>query len=86
MAVMGLDRQMWEIIAGVSETPGAKGFPVFGVRVTLPDGSRWEWPDVDVRREVAERLARRLQRVQPERCHFTELVLDFIQEVAGAPE
>ena len=86
MAVMGLDRQMWEIVESVSETPGAEGFPVFGVRATFPDGSRWEWPDVDTERRVAERLACRLQRAQPERCHFTELVLDFIQEVAGETE
>ena len=75
--------QQWRVIEGVCATDGAEGFPVYGVAVTLPDGIEWSWIDVDTDRRVAQRLADRLQSVQPERCHFEELALDFIEEMAG---
>ena len=74
--------QQWTVTEGVSYSEGAEGYPVYGVQVTLPDGSTWGWPDVDVERAVAERLVCRLQALQPEACHFRELVLDYIQEMA----
>ena len=57
--------------------------PTFGVEVTLPDGSVWSWADVDTDRRVVQVLCCRLQVAQPEACHFRELVLDFIEEMAG---
>ena len=75
--------QLWSVIEGKCETQGAEGYPVFGVRVTLPDGGGWVWADVDVNPAVAEMLAARLQAIQPAPCHFEDLVLDFIEEMAG---
>ena len=77
-----LEEEQWECISGVCETPGAEGVPVYGVRVICPDGSTWTWPDVDVDRRVVQRLARRLQAIQPSPCHFRDLVLDYIEEQA----
>ena len=79
-----LEEEQWSVVQGVCATPGAEGVLVYGVQVRCRDGSTWCWPDVDVERAVVDRLARRLQAAQPERCHYEELVLDFIQEVAGA--
>lgn len=74
--------QQWTVTDGVSSSEGAEGYPVYGVQVTLPDGTVWGWPDVDVDRAVAQGLACRLQALQPEACHFRELVLDYIEEMA----
>lgn len=75
--------QEWSVTEGACETDGACGYPVYGVAVTLPDGSRWSWDDVDVDRSVVQILVSRLQAIQPEPCHFRDLVLDFIAEMAG---
>ncbi len=80
-----MELDQWECVPGVCETPGAEGLAVFGVRVTHPDGSVWTWPDVDVDRAAVCRLAAMLQETQPERCHYQELVLDFIQRQAEYP-
>ena len=74
--------QRWTVTSGISDSDGAEGYPVYGVQVTLPDGGVWSWPDVDVDRCVAERLAHRLQAIQPSPCHFRDLVLDYIEEQA----
>ena len=74
--------QCWTVTSGISDSDGAEGYPVYGVQVTLPDGGVWAWPDVDVDRGIAERLARRLQELQPATCHFRDLVLDYIEEQA----
>lgn len=74
--------EQWECIPGVSETPGAEGVPVYGVRVHCRDGSVWAWPDVDVDRAVVRRLVTILQSAQPERCHYADMVLDFIESRA----
>ena len=74
--------QIWRVTQGVCRTHGAEGYPVYGVEVTLADGSVWAWEDVDVDRAAAERLACRLQHLQPAPCHFVDLVLDFIEEQA----
>ena len=71
------------VIEGVCATPGAEGVPTFGVEVALPTGEVWRWEDVDVDPAVAACLADRLQRAQPEACHFRDMVLDFIEEMAG---
>ena len=75
--------QRWRVIEGDCTTQGAEGYPVFGVQATLPDGIVWSWADVDADPAVAEELACRLQVMQPEKCHFEDLVLDFIEEMAG---
>ncbi len=77
-----MEEEQWECIAGVSETPGAEGVPVYGVRVYCRDGSVWTWPDVDVDRAVVCRLVALLQSAQPERCHYAEMVLDYIESQA----
>ena len=74
--------QMWRVTQGVCRTDGAEGCPVYGVQVTLPDGTVWSFADVDTDRFAAERLACRLQSLQPAPCHFADLVLDFIEEQA----
>lgn len=73
----------WSVIEGVCQTQGAEGCPVFGVQTTLPDGRSWRWADVDADPTVAQALAARLQRLQPEECHFEDLIRDFIEEMAG---
>ena len=75
--------QMWSVIESECQTAGAEGHPVYGVTVALPDGGVWSWSDVDVDRSAAQRLADRLQAAQPQRCLFEDLVLDFIEEMAG---
>ena len=75
--------QRWRVIKGVSDTPGAEGHPVYGVAVTLPDGGAWRWADVDVDPAAAQALCHRLQAIQPAPCHFRDLVLDFIEEMAA---
>ena len=75
--------QLWSVIEGECETEGAEGYPVYGVQVTLSDGRRWTWADVDVDYAVVAMLASRLQALQPAVCHFEELVQDFIEEMAA---
>ena len=75
--------QEWSVIESECQTAGAEGYPVYGVAVRLSDGGTWSWADVDTDRRVAQRLAERLQCAQPEPCHFRDLVLDFIEEMAG---
>lgn len=74
--------QQWEVTQSVCGTPGAEDVTVYGVRVRCTDGITWEWPDVDVDQTAAARLAARLQVIQPARCHWVEMVLDFIEERA----
>ena len=73
---------LWECIPGRCITPGAEGVPTYVVRVRCRDGSVWEWPDVDVDQGAVFRLVETLQTAQPERCHYEDLVLDFIQRQA----
>ena len=75
--------QCWRMTEGACATPGAEGCPVYGVAVTLPDGRVWAWADVDTDPAVVQRLVCRLQRLQPDPCLFRDLVLDFIEEMAG---
>ena len=75
--------QQWRMITGVSDTPGAEGYPVYGVAATLPDGSVWSWADVDVDPAVAQLLCHRLQQTQPDPGHFRDVVLDFIEEMGA---
>ena len=75
--------QIWTVVAGTCGTHGAEGIPTYGVQVTYADCT-WTWADVDLDPAVAQRLADRLNRVQPAPCHFADMVLDFIQECAAA--
>ena len=75
--------QYWRMTEGWCVTPGAEGYPAYGVAVTLPDGGVWEWVDVDTDPAAVEELVSRLQSTQPEACHFRDMVLDFIEEMAG---
>ena len=74
--------QIWRVTQDVCRTDGAEGCPVFGVQVTLPDGTVWSFADVDTDCEMAQCLAHRMQHLQPSPCHFADLVLDFIEEQA----
>ena len=78
-----MNEDEWELVQGVCATPGAEGVPVYGVRVRCRDGSAWVWSDVDVDPAVVRRLVARLQAAQPERCHYADLVADYIEETAG---
>lgn len=73
----------WEIVRGICGTEGAEGIPTYGVAAQHPDGSAWQWPDVDTDPAVVEMLLVRLRLCQPERCHYRDMVLDFIEEVAA---
>ena len=73
----------WSVIRGVCTTPGAEGTATYGVRAVCADRV-WQWPDVDVDPAVTAALAHRLGALQPDPCHFTELVLDYIEERATA--
>lgn len=53
----------------------------YGVAVTYPGGS-WSWPDVDTDAALVDRLVARLNEVQPQPCHFADLVLDYVEECA----
>lgn len=75
--------QLWCVIEGVCETQGAEGYPVYGVQVTLPNGGVWTWADVDTDPAVVAVLVNRLQAIQPAACHFRDVVLDFIEEMAA---
>lgn len=75
--------QRWSVIKGICVTPGAEGIPTYGVQVTLPSGDRWQWEDVDVDPAVVAALVCRLQESQPDECHFRDVVLDFIEEMAA---
>ena len=75
--------QQWRVTTGVCRTDGAEGCPTYGVAVTLSDGGAWAWADVDTDPFIVRDLVRRLQAAQPEACHFEDLVLDFIEEMAG---
>lgn len=75
--------QQWKMIPGVCGTPGAEGAPTYGVQVTYGPHV-WTWADVDTDPAVAQALVDRCNRLQPEPCHFEEIVLDFIEESAAA--
>ncbi len=79
-----MEKQRWEVVPGVCGTPGAEGIATYGVRV-IYDGGTWQWSDVDTDPKVVRRLIQRLNRAQPEPCHFAEIVLDFIEETAANP-
>lgn len=74
-----MKREKWTIVYSACSTDGAEGMPVYGVQC-----SDWSWPDVDTDRAVAQRLADRLNTLQPEPCHYADMVLDFIAECAMA--
>lgn len=75
--------QQWRVISGVCRTEGAEGHPVYGVAAVLADGTEWIWEDVDPDPVAAQRLCDRLQALQPEDCHFRDLILDYIEEMAA---
>lgn len=75
--------QIWRVIEGACATHGAEGYPVYGVQVTLPSGEVWSWADVDTDPAVVAVLVKRLQEIQPAACHFEDVVLDFIEEMAA---
>ena len=72
--------QQWMVIQGTCATEGAEGYPTYGVRMTDVNDVPWEWADVDTDPTVVAVLAHRLQQAQPQRCHFQEMVLDYIEE------
>ena len=75
---MGKEEQRWRVVTGICATPGGEGRTVYGVAVTCGDGTSWHWWDVADNRAAAEQLAEHLQQAQPERCHWADLVTDFI--------
>lgn len=77
-----MNDEQWEMTEGTCDTDGAEGIPTYGVTVHHTDGSVWSWPDVDTDPAVVQTLLMRLRQVRPERCHYADVVLDFIEEVA----
>lgn len=75
--------QSWRVTEGACTTPGAEGVLVYGVAVTLSEGDVWAWADVDTDPAVVGALVHRLQALQPDPVHFRDVVLDFIEEMAG---
>ncbi len=78
-----MDGQQWEMIQGTCGTEGAEGVSTYGVAVRHPDGSAWTWSDVDTDPAVVAVLLERLRLCRPEPCHYGDMVLDFIHEVAA---
>jgi hypothetical protein len=78
-----MEEWVWSIIEGVCTTHGAEGTATYGVRAVCVDRV-WQWPDVDVDPAVAEALVHRLNALQPDPCHFADMVLDYIEERATA--
>lgn len=78
-----MEQWEWTVIRGVCITPGADGVATYGVQGTCAHGV-WQWPDVDLDYGVAAALAQRLNALQPAPCHFTDMVLDYIEERARA--
>ena len=74
--------EKWSVIDDFCITQGAEHRPTYGVRCSYAGGV-WTWPDVDVDAAVVQVLVDRLNAVQPEPCHFAEMVLDFIEECAA---
>ena len=83
MAEKDSDSWEYERIQGYCRTPGAEGAVVYGVRVRFPDGTVYEAPDVDVCPAVVEQLIRRLQKARLAACHLSDVVADFIEEMAA---
>ncbi len=77
------EEQRWELTAGVCETPGAERVLVYGVRCCREGAVCWIWSDVDVDRERVIQLIDRLNRAQPEPCHYGDIVRDFIEQEAA---
>ena len=75
----GMNEKQWMVIRSVCGTDGAESTSTYGVRY-----GDWEWADVDTDCAVVQRLADRLNACRPEPCHYTDMVLDFIEERAGA--
>ena len=74
-----MDEKYWRVICRVCGTHGAEDIPTYGVRC-----GDWEWADVDTDFVAVQCLADRLNAVQPEPCHYADMVLDFIAERAMA--
>lgn len=78
-----MEEQKWIRTCGLCGTQGAEDVPTYGVRVEYP-GGLWAWVDVHTDPAVVQRLVDRLNAVQPEPCHFADVVLDYIEECAAA--
>ena len=70
--------QRWQVIHGVCATHGGEGVTVYGVQVVCADGRVWRWADVSADREAVTRFAALMEQVQPEPCHWAELVEDCV--------
>lgn len=77
------EETQWRVVAGTCSTPGAEGVIAYGVECRRNGMVVWRWEDVDVEPTVVRRLADLLNAAQPEPCHYADMVMDFIQRVAG---
>lgn len=74
-----MELQKWICTQSLCSTQGAEAVATYGVRVEHP-GGLWEWADVHVDSAAVQRLVDRLNRMQPEPCHFADIVQDYIAE------
>ncbi len=82
MGGVRMNNQNWTVIRGFCGTEGAEHVPAYGLLCEYSDGV-WRWPDVDVDEAVVQLLADRLNVIQPAACHFTDIVLDYIEDRAA---
>lgn len=77
------EEQQWEVFAEQIDTPDEQRVWVYGVQCWRQGTIAWRWSDVDTDKGRVARLAERLNREQPEPCHYADMVLDFIEEEAA---
>ena len=77
------EKQQWEVVLKQINISDTQSVWAYGVQCIGRGTIRWCWPDVDTDRERVLRLAERLNREQPEPCHYADMVLDFIEEEAA---
>lgn len=62
-------------------SPDGESVKTYGIQMILPDAIE-EFPDVDLSAAAVDRLIGRLQTYRVEACHFRDVVMDYIEELA----
>ena len=70
------------LIRSVHVSQDAERTTVYGIRVLLADGV-WEFADIDADAAAVRALIARIRPLTIERCHLTDIVADYIEELAG---
>ena len=69
------------LIRSVYTSPDGERAKVYGIRVYLSDGV-WEFADIDPDAAVVRELIARMRSLTIERCHLSDIVADYIEELA----